>query len=143
VEFSLSILITKIRLLRLFFLIYSYNFNIIKFRLCVLWITNKTILELWKYPSEMTTLPDYKTALYMKWTRNFNHGTDTGWKWYPDFGHPVAYDVEWKAHFGIVICMVLERNCNDISNTKIFMPPLCWTKEIAELAKRQHNDAIL
>ncbi len=60
---------------------------------------------------------------------------------YPDFGHPVATDVsEGKVDFGIVIC----GSGNGIAMTANKHPKvraaLCWTKEIATLA-RQHNDA--
>ena len=69
--------------------------------------------------------PDYKKAILQyleeKGHTVYNHGTDTFESVdYPDFGHPVAYDVESKHQ--------------DIRAA------LCWTKEIAALA-RQHNDA--
>ncbi len=60
---------------------------------------------------------------------------------YPDFVHPVAEAVSNKeADFGILIC----GSGNGVSMTankhKSIRAALCWTKEIAELA-REHNDA--
>ena len=88
--------------------------------------------------------PDYKKAIVLyleeKGHTVFNHGTDAFDSVdYPDFGHPVAYDVESKkADFGIVIC----GSGNGIAMTvnQDIRAALCWTKEIASLA-RQHNDA--
>ena len=90
--------------------------------------------------------PDYKKAivamLKAKGYEVKNYGTDSVDSVdYPDFGHPVATDVsEGKADFGIVIC----GSGNGIAMTANKHPKvraaLCWTKEIAALA-RQHNDA--
>ena len=90
--------------------------------------------------------PDYKKAiLEMLKTKGYeviNYGTDSFESVdYPDFGHPVAQDVsEGKVDFGIVIC----GSGNGIAMTANKHPKvraaLCWTKEIASLA-RQHNDA--
>lgn len=59
---------------------------------------------------------------------------------YPDFGHEVAKHVVESKGLGIVIC----GSGNGINMTVNKYPEirsaLCWTKEIAELA-RQHNDA--
>lgn len=60
---------------------------------------------------------------------------------YPDFGHPVAQMVEDNAGvLGILIC----GSGNGINMTankhQGIRSALCWTKELAELA-RQHNDA--
>lgn len=71
-----------------------------------------------------------------------NHGTDSEDSVdYPDFVHPVAKDVEsGKAGFGIIICGSgngANMTANKHQNVR---SALCWTKEIAELA-RQHNDA--
>ncbi|MGM5469120.1 ribose 5-phosphate isomerase B [Flavobacteriaceae bacterium LMO-SS05] len=60
---------------------------------------------------------------------------------YPDFVHPVANDVEGhKVDFGILIC----GSGNGVSMTankhQGVRAALCWTKEIAVLA-RQHNNA--
>ena len=90
--------------------------------------------------------PDYKKAivamLKSKGHEVTNYGTDTYDSVdFPDFGHPVANDVsDGKADFGIVIC----GSGNGIAMTANKHPKvraaLCWTKEIATLA-RQHNDA--
>lgn len=60
---------------------------------------------------------------------------------YPDFGHPVAQMVEENVGvLGILIC----GSGNGINMTankhQGIRSALCWTKELAELA-RQHNDA--
>ena len=60
---------------------------------------------------------------------------------YPDFVHPVAEAVSTnEADFGILIC----GSGNGVSMTankhQKVRAALCWTKEIAELA-RQHNNA--
>ena len=59
-----------------------------------------------------------------------NHGTNNDQSVdYPDFIHPVAHDVSSKkADFGIIIC----GSGNGAA--------LCWSEEIAKLAK-QHNNA--
>lgn len=90
--------------------------------------------------------PEYKHAI-VEWLQSqghtvTNHGTDTVDSVdYPDFVHPVANDVEQdKADFGILIC----GSGNGVSMTankhQGVRAALCWTKEIAELA-RQHNNA--
>ena len=71
-----------------------------------------------------------------------NHGTDLEESVdYPDFVHPVAQDVEsGKADIGIIICGSGNgANMTANKHGKI-RSALCWTKEIAALA-RQHNDA--
>lgn len=59
---------------------------------------------------------------------------------YPDYAHPVANMVETEEIVGILIC----GSGNGISMTankhKGIRCALCWSKEIAVLA-RQHNDA--
>jgi ribose 5-phosphate isomerase B len=71
-----------------------------------------------------------------------NHGTNTNDSVdYPDFVHPVANDIENKTvDFGILIC----GSGNGVSMTankhQDVRAALCWTKEIAALA-RQHNNA--
>ena len=90
--------------------------------------------------------PDYKKAivefLEEKGHIIFNHGTDTFDSVdYPDFGHPVAYDVESKkADLGIVICGSGNGIAMTANKHQDIRAALCWTKEIAALA-RQHNDA--
>lgn len=90
--------------------------------------------------------PDYKKAIvdYLQSHGHeiFNHGTDTFESVdYPDFGHSVAYDVQTKkADFGIVICGSGNGIAMTANKHQDVRAALCWTKEIAELA-RQHNDA--
>lgn len=71
-----------------------------------------------------------------------NHGTDSeGSVDYPDFVHPVAKDVEeGKADFGIIICGSGNGANMTANKHQKVRSALCWTKEIAELA-RKHNDA--
>lgn len=71
-----------------------------------------------------------------------NHGTTTSESVdYPDFGHLVAIDVEkGKADFGIVICGSGNGINMTVNKHQGIRSALCWTKEIATLA-RQHNDA--
>ena len=90
--------------------------------------------------------PDYKKAivemLKAKGHEVTNYGTDSVDSVdYPDFGHPVATDVEnGKAQFGIVICGSGNGINMTVNKHQGIRAALCWTKEIAGLA-RQHNDA--
>ena len=90
--------------------------------------------------------PEYKKAIVDFLEQNgheiFNHGTNTFDSVdYPDFGHPVAIDVEsGKADFGIVICGSGNGINITVNKHQGIRAALCWTKEIASLA-RQHNDA--
>jgi ribose 5-phosphate isomerase B len=90
--------------------------------------------------------PDYKKAIVQfleeKGYTVYNHGTDSIESVdYPDFGHPVAYDVESKkADFGIVICGSGNGIAMTVNKHQDIRAALCWTKEIAALA-RLHNDA--
>jgi ribose 5-phosphate isomerase B len=90
--------------------------------------------------------PDYKKAivemLKAKGHEITNYGTDTADSVdYPDFGHPVANDVaDGKADFGIVICGSGNGIAMTVNKHPKVRAALCWTKEIAALA-RQHNDA--
>ncbi|WP_310377931.1 ribose 5-phosphate isomerase B [Flavobacterium sp.] len=90
--------------------------------------------------------PEYKKAivefLISKGHEIINHGTDSiDSVDYPDFGHPVAIDVEKKyATFGIVICGSGNGIAMTVNKHQGIRAALCWTKEIAALA-RQHNDA--
>ena len=60
---------------------------------------------------------------------------------YPDFGHPVADHVETNdGCLGIVICGSGNGINMTVNKHQGIRSALCWTKEIAELA-RQHNDA--
>lgn len=90
--------------------------------------------------------PEYKKAIVAFLEQNghhvFNHGTDTfNSVDYPDFGHPVALDVvHGKVDFGIVICGSGNGINMTVNKHQGVRSALCWTKEIAALA-RQHNDA--
>ncbi|WP_293875386.1 ribose 5-phosphate isomerase B [Flavobacterium sp.] len=90
--------------------------------------------------------PDYKTAivafLEQKGHEILNHGTNTFDSVdYPDFGHQVALDVETgKVDFGIVICGSGNGINMTVNKHQGIRAALCWTKEIAVLA-RQHNNA--
>lgn len=71
-----------------------------------------------------------------------NHGTDDEESVdYPDFVHPVAQDVEdKKVDFGIIICGSGNGANMTANKHQSVRSALCWTKEIAALA-REHNDA--
>lgn len=90
--------------------------------------------------------PDYKKAivtfLEAEGHEIINHGTDTFESVdYPDFGHEVAYDIQIKnADLGIVICGSGNGIAMTANKHQDVRAALCWTKEIAELA-RLHNDA--
>ncbi len=90
--------------------------------------------------------PEYKqaivAALMAGGHKVLNHGTDsTDSVDYPDFGHPVATDVEnGTADFGIVICGSGNGINMTVNKHQGIRAALCWTKEIAALA-RQHNNA--
>jgi len=90
--------------------------------------------------------PDYKIAivafLQSKGHEIINKGTDTfNSVDYPDFAHLVASDVEKKrADFGILICGSGNGIAISANKHKDIRAAVCWTKEIAGLA-RQHNDA--
>lgn len=90
--------------------------------------------------------PDYKRAivamLKAKGYEVFNYGTDTFDSVdYPDFGHKVAQDVQDnKADLGILICGSGNGIAMTANKHSAVRCALCWTKEIAVLA-RQHNDA--
>lgn len=88
----------------------------------------------------------YKTAIIDYLEQNghtvINHGTDAlDSVDYPDFVHPVATQVENKqADLGIVICGSGNGVAITANKHQGIRCALCWTKEIATLA-RQHNDA--
>ncbi|RTY95894.1 ribose 5-phosphate isomerase B [Flavobacterium sp. GT3R68] len=90
--------------------------------------------------------PEYKKAIIKmleeKGHQVTNYGTDTSESVdYPDFAHPVANDItNGKADFGIVICGSGNGIAMSANKHQGVRAALCWTKEIAELA-RQHNDA--
>ncbi len=90
--------------------------------------------------------PEYKKAIVEMLKSNgykvTNYGTDSGDSVdYPDFAHPVALDVESKrVDFGIIICGSGNGIAMSANKHQGIRAALCWTKEIAVLA-RQHNDA--
>jgi len=60
---------------------------------------------------------------------------------YPDFSHQVAKKVtDNEVQFGVVICGSGNGVCMAANKHAGIRAALCWTKEIAVLA-RQHNDA--
>lgn len=59
---------------------------------------------------------------------------------YPDYGHPVADFVENNGGKGVVICGSGNGINMTVNKHKGVRSALCWSKEIAELA-RLHNDA--
>ncbi|MCB0444412.1 MAG: ribose 5-phosphate isomerase B [Gelidibacter sp.] len=71
-----------------------------------------------------------------------NYGTNSNESVdYPDFVHPVANDVEANAvDFGIIICGSGNGANMTANKHQAVRSALCWTKEIAALA-RQHNNA--
>lgn len=71
-----------------------------------------------------------------------NYGTNTTESVdYPDFAHPVAEAIAQKqADFGILICGSGNGIAMSANKHKGIRAAVCWTKEIASLA-RQHNDA--
>ena len=88
----------------------------------------------------------YKMAVleYLK-SKNIevvNHGTnDEGSVDYPDFVHPVANDVEsGTSKMGIIICGSGNGASMTANKHKGIRCALCWSSEIAKLA-REHNNA--
>lgn len=81
-------------------------------------------------------------ALENKGITVINHGTNANDSVdYPDFAHLVAQDIENKtAHLGIVICGSGNGIAMTVNKHPNVRAALCWTKEIAALAK-QHNNA--
>lgn len=71
-----------------------------------------------------------------------NHGTnEEGSVDYPDFVHPVANDVEsGKSQVGIIICGSGNGASMTANKHKGIRCALCWSGEIAKLA-REHNNA--
>ncbi|MAJ38480.1 MAG: ribose 5-phosphate isomerase B [Flavobacteriaceae bacterium] len=71
-----------------------------------------------------------------------NFGTDDSLSVdYPDFVHPVARAVsDEKVDFGIVVCGSGNGVSMTVNKYVAIRGALCWTKEIAYLA-RTHNDA--
>tara|TARA_B100001564_G_C20324867_1_gene527437 strand:- start:100 stop:531 length:432 start_codon:yes stop_codon:yes gene_type:complete len=59
---------------------------------------------------------------------------------YPDYAHPVAEYVEQNKSNGILICGSGNGISMSANKHQGIRAALCWTEEIAQLA-RQHNDA--
>ncbi len=80
--------------------------------------------------------------LESKGIKVINYGTDSEESVdYPDFIHPVASDMEeHKVDFGIIICGSGNGASMTANKHQGVRAALCWTKEIAKLA-RQHNNA--
>jgi len=90
--------------------------------------------------------PEYKQAivnyLESKKIEVTNYGTDTKDSVdYPDYIHPVAKDVsDNKVDLGIIICGSGNGAAMTANKHQKVRAALCWTKELAALA-RLHNDA--
>ena len=71
-----------------------------------------------------------------------NHGTDSEESVdYPDLAHPVAEDVKNKrTNLGVVICGSGNGVAMTANKHKDIRAAICWTKEMARLA-REHNNA--
>lgn len=90
-----------------------------------------------------TTYKQQITAhLVEKGIEVLNFGTDDSQSVdYPDFVHPVARVVsDEKVDFGIVVCGSGNGVSMTVNKHEAIRGALCWTKEIAHLA-RTHNDA--
>ena len=93
--------------------------------------------------------PEYKKAiidlLVSKEILVKNYGTDTFDSVdYPDFIHPVAEDVATnKVDFGIIICGSGNGAAMTANKHQKVRAALCWTKELAELARLHNNANIL
>ena len=59
---------------------------------------------------------------------------------YPDFGHPVADHVEKNGGLGVVICGSGNGINMTVNKHQGIRSALCWSNEIASLA-REHNNA--
>ncbi|MHC5201107.1 ribose 5-phosphate isomerase B [Myroides sp. LJL119] len=90
--------------------------------------------------------PDYKKAIVVFLEslghQVINYGTDDLESVdYPDFAHKVALDIQNdQVDFGIVICGSGNGIAMTANKHQKVRCALCWTKEIAELA-RLHNNA--
>ena len=92
---------------------------------------------------------DYKKEivkyLQKKKIEVINNGTDNNESVdYPDFIHPVAEQVEKKeSSFGIIICGSGNGANMTANKHQKIRSALCWSKEIAELARTHNNANIL
>ena len=88
---------------------------------------------------------DYKNYIIKNLEEKYNivnHGTDdTNSVDYPDFAHPVSLDIDnRKSDFGVLICGSGNGVAMTANKYKKVRAALCWSEEIAKLAK-QHNNA--
>lgn len=89
---------------------------------------------------------DYKAYLIKKLKKEGHEVLDMGPKSdasvdYPDFAHPTADIVEQgKADLGIILCGSGNGVCITANKHQGIRAALCWTPELATLA-RNHNDA--
>ena len=88
---------------------------------------------------------DYKNYIIKSLEEKYNivnHGTDDKNSVdYPDFAHPVSLDIDnIKSDFGILICGSGNGVAMTANKYKKVRAALCWSEEIAKLAK-QHNNA--
>lgn len=85
---------------------------------------------------------DVKVFLESKGIEVLNYGTDTEESVdYPDFVHPVASAVDRKeVDFGIIICGSGNGANMTANKYQGVRSALCWSPEIAKLA-REHNNA--
>tara|TARA_B100001109_G_C18659900_1_gene378987 strand:- start:23 stop:442 length:420 start_codon:yes stop_codon:yes gene_type:complete len=88
---------------------------------------------------------DYKNYIIKKLEEKyniFNHGTDDENSVdYPDFAHPVSLDIQnKKSVLGVLICGSGNGVAMTANKYKKVRAALCWSEEIAQLAK-QHNNA--
>ena len=90
--------------------------------------------------------PDYKQAILEMLEKRghevTNHGTNsTDSVDYPDFAHKVAQDIaNDSVELGIVICGSAQGVSMTVNKYAAVRGAVCWTKEIAGLA-REHNNA--
>ena len=86
---------------------------------------------------------DYKNFIIenLKNHTIINHGTDDENSVdYPDFAHPVSLDVEHKkSELGILICGSGNGVAMTANKHKKVRAALCWSNEIAKLAKQHKN----
>ena len=88
---------------------------------------------------------DYKNYIIKNLEEKYNivnHGTDdTNSVDYPDFAHPVSLDIDnSKSDLGVLICGSGNGVAMTANKYKKVRAALCWSEEIAKLAK-QHNNA--
>ena len=88
---------------------------------------------------------DYKNYIIKNLEEKYNianHGTDDENSVdYPDFAHPVSLDINnGKSDLGVLICGSGNGVAMTANKYQKVRAALCWSEEIAKLAK-QHNNA--